>query len=222
MRHFFLFISLAVGYWLNPLYAQDAALPDTLYRKANVFEVGLNITSTISSFLGSGSIATNDPYIFSAKWIKGKQGIRTGFNLNFNDRTEISTDFLGQRDIKEINLKLRVGYERRIFISKHLDLFWGIDLVGLYGKTSVDFSSAIGLPPSFLENKAYSIGFGPALGIMFHINKRLALSTESTLHGIFTHTQEREYAPPITSATDSDQFNVTSTLPSSLYLIVKF
>ena len=218
-KHLLLFVGLFMAFQATLLAQSDI---DSTFRKASTFEIGLNVTSTISAFLGSGSVQTPDPYIFSAKWIKGKHGIRTGLNVDVDNKTEISTDFSGQRDIKQIDLKMRGGYEQRVYISKRLDLLWGVDIVGNYKQLDVDFTSTIGGAPSFLSNKDYSIGTGPVLGVLFHVNKRLALSTESTLYATYTYSQKREYAPPITNASNSDQFKISATLPSSLYLIVKF
>lgn len=204
-----------------PIQAQDLKIDSTL-RKAQTFEIGLNITSTISSFLGNGSVLNPDPYLISAKWIKGKHGIRTGFYINLEDSKEVNTDFGGVRKVKEFELKTRVGYENRVYINKYLDLYWGFDLISLYNNSEVNFDSAIGGSSAFLKNESIGIGTGPVLGIALHLNKRLMLSTESTLYGLYTYTKEREYAPPVTNASNSDAFSIKATLPSSLYLVIKF
>lgn len=200
--------------------AQNTHATDTTHTQLAVWELGINVTGTISAFLGSGATSTPDPYIFSAKWIKGKHGIRTAFNIRLNNQTENSTDLGGTRDISDLSLRLRGGYERRVHVSKHVALFWGIDLVGIYDHSEVNFSSFFG--NTKLLSSTYGGGGGLAIGIMYHFNKRLAISTESTLYGIASHTQEREFAPPIDTNTNSNQFEIVPTLPSSLYLIVKF
>jgi|GEM_PF-5608963 len=54
-------------FFLLTIVQLSAQEPDTVRPRKQIFEIGLNVTNTISSFIGSsGSNISNDPYLIYA------------------------------------------------------------------------------------------------------------------------------------------------------------
>lgn len=188
-------------------------------------EVGLNITNTLAGFLNSGGqSAPLDPYLISLKFMKQNRGLRTGLNFKVSNTNEFD-NFAGgnQRKTKETTVNFRLGFEKRIPISSRLTLFWGVDAVTRYQVDNVDFFSFNGK----IELAENTIGFGggPVLGMIYHINPRVFLSTESYIYAVYQLGNKFELLDPnAPSPSESKirELDIIPVYPNALYITFLF
>lgn len=194
-------------------------------QTARKTELGLNITNTLSGFLNSGGqSAPLDPYLLSIKRISNNQGIRLGLNFRVQNSDEFD-DFAGgfQRNTKDISTNIRIGYEKRIPLSKRFTMFWGVDAVGQYKKEEVTFFSFNGNID--LNEIVSGFGGGPVVGIMCYLHPRVYLSTESYIYGVYKIGNETEILDPnnpVPTETKIRELDIIPVYPNALYLTFLF
>ena len=188
-------------------------------------EIGLNLTNVLSSFLAVNNNAlTEDPYSLSYKYVLGKSAIRSAISITFRNSLEDDIIINGQRAIAENQFGLKLGYERRIAISEKFTCFLGMDILGEYFKEESKFVPNFGEQVSDVQH-VVSVGGGPVLGIMFHLNPRISFGTESTLYFIYgQEDSETKFLPSgeIFSKDKSKFFAFDHMLPQSLFFIYQF
>lgn len=201
------------------LYSQDSLMN----KKTKNLEIGLNITSTLAGFFNSGGQnLSNDPYLFSLKFIKPNGATRLGINFSFNERQEFFNN--SERKVSERNFSLRAGYEWRETIGTRFTLYYGLDGVGSYDYEKADLFDFNQTQTFKTNNSVYSLGFGPVLGIMFRLHKRIYLSTEGWVYGKYNRQISEFRLNPFSDPekTKSNGWDIKPVIPSSLYLIFSF
>lgn len=185
-------------------------------------EIGLNITNTLAGFFNSGgSELPEDPFLLSYKKLTGGGALRFGTNFRLvNQKDFINT---GRRTLRETDFFFRAGYEWRSEVSKRFTLYYGLDGVIEYNNEKITINSFGIEDLSSIEN-IYGFGGGPILGLLFHLNDRIALSTEGSVYGVILYnnsTQEVGNGLPATE-NNSTGFRLLPAVPSSLYIIFSF
>lgn len=188
-------------------------------------ELGLNITNTLSGFLNSGGqTAPLDPYLISLKSIKNNKGLRVGLNFKVRNTDEREDFFSGsRRKTKEIEANFRVGFEKRIPISPRFKLYWGIDAIIQFEKDKVEFFSFNGRID--LDENIYGFGGGPVLGIMFYLNQRVYLSTESYIYGVYRIGKQAQLLDtnnPSPLESEIKELDIIPVYPNALYVTFLF
>jgi hypothetical protein len=146
---------------------------DTLNRPRTRYEVGLNITNTLTSFVGNGSNATqSDPYLITLRVGGALKRARLGVNFQINAKSDVSNVTGGSTDTKEHLFNFRAGYEQVLPVSKKAAFYWGFDGIISFSyekiKTNIDFGGN-----TSLLNRVYGIGTGPVLGMQFRLHPRV-------------------------------------------------
>ncbi len=198
-----------------PLWAQTPG-PDTLHRR---FEIGLNITNTIGSFVGSANSLTNDPYLLSFRFGSAARRVRMGLNFRVRDKTD--PNFSGLLTEKETTVNLRTGYEWAYPMSRHLGMYWGLDAVLEYAKNDVT-SFGFGGSLATLSSRLWGFGLGPVLGIAWRPHPRVAFTTECSMYALYRRGRERVSAPPDFSTNPIRDFAWQPLLPTSLFVNFAF
>ncbi len=186
------------------------------------FDVGLNITNTITSVFGSTSNnLTTDPYLISFRWGEfDRRRWRAG--LNFKLRHKNSTDITGLiTDEKETGADLRLGYEWVRPMSHQLAFFWGLDGILGYQGDEVKAVNIFG-SSSFLKSEVWSFGCGPVLGVQWRVLPRVSLTTECSIYGIYKTGREKIDSPPDVRDDPVSEFQLRPLLPSSLFVHFSF
>ena len=202
-------------------FAQDSRKNDN----AISYEVGLNLTNVLSSFLSIDNEQLDaDPYSVGFKIKKGKNVFRTSASLVLKNSLENDAIINGQRSLKDNVFGLKLGYEKRMRISDRFSGFFGFDMLGEYRIEESEFVPNFGERVEDVQEQIV-FGGGPVLGIMFHINKKLSLGTESTLYFIYgKEDSETKFLPSgeIFSKDQSTFIGLNHMLPQSLYFIFHF
>jgi hypothetical protein len=204
---FFTYFSLA---------AQDS-IPEVKMPKVKPdFRFGLNIAQTVTGILHPSTELINvDPYLFTFRLGNDRVGWRSGFNFA-NRKTETNDQFQGKRTSSRRSMELRTGVERNFKVSTRFELYWGIDAILGVSKDKIvtDFGSGV----ATIDTRATKAGFGPVVGIVWHIHSRVSLSTECSVYGAYTWEKSKIRAFPDTSENKSTQSQFLPILPSSVFI----
>src|SRR6218665_2368224 len=125
MKQVLLFICLLHAF----LYSNPWKDPDTIVTTRPTYKyLGIQTNLLLQQFISfnsNTSINTN-PYVFSY----AKNNIRTGsgfaFGTGFNLSENSTNDGVSSVNVQNINVTIRVGYERKYLQKQRLIPFWGI------------------------------------------------------------------------------------------------
>lgn len=197
------------------LHAQDEPADEPTPRSGRI-EVGLNITNVLTSFLGtsSGTVGV-DPYLFSLRVGQPRRHWRFGADFRVRRRTE-GDDIFDRLVLREYSFAARAGYEWVRPLSSRFFLYFGIDLVtdGSYERVE-SFTFTI---PAVVAEHRTGIGAGPVLGARFQLHPRIALTTESSLYGMYRFGSKLVTAQPDQRDTPISEFSLEPVLPTSLFI----
>ena len=176
----------------------------------NKFYLGFNSTNVIKNLLSFTSNETDDPYTLVGLYSKKKMALRFGLGVNFkttqNDKTILADNSYSKIDI-------RFGFQRSKKMWNNLFFTYGLDIIAGWEK---DFT----VRESFYNTEiSWSGGGGPVLGVLFHVNDRLSLSTESSFY--FRYTNKTSKFKPVWSEEEvdvSDVYVFRHVLPNALYV----
>ncbi|HNR55571.1 MAG TPA: hypothetical protein PKJ19_10405 [Flavobacteriales bacterium] len=185
---------IAVG----TFHGQGFAPMDTTVRTN---ELSVDVTGFIRQFVPSSSDAPGIPnyylptYLLAYKHGRGVGALRLGMGGEYALRSDTggynsNTDFTNY----EWRFYFRAGWERRWSLSNRWSCYAGID--GLFGTgrgLSHNITTHAGRPD--VHSTFKSFGAGPVLGIQFHLNRRVALYTESSLYWIYQETGQHYSYP---------------------------
>jgi hypothetical protein len=224
-------LTLLLLFSVVTLHAQRKPAPEAKLPHLSVwhtgkphFEFSLNITRTLSQFLGSGGgVAPSDPYQIGVKW-GGKTMIRLGGAVyHLQRREDFFFSSMETFFVKEQNYQFRAGIEQRFIAGKHFSGYIGGDVIYQHERYKSIFTNSF-FGRVALEEQINGLGAGGVMGFMYHINKRFSLGTECMLYWMKSNGFKEE---PIPGTLEVVQRAFTEQrfipiLPNSLYVIVKF
>jgi hypothetical protein len=88
-------------------------------------------------------------------------------------------------------------------------------------ETTTDFQTSKGL----ISSKKLGFGGGGVAGVQFWIHKRISLSTETSLYGVYSSGINKTVLPSTSGGTQSNpisSFQIVPILPSSLFFNFRF
>lgn len=183
-------------------------------------EFHLNVTNTLTAIFNSqGNQSNVDPYQLTIKY-GNKHAFRFSGAVNiFNRTSDASINFL---NIRESNFRTRFGYEKRAVMARKFALYYGVDFALNYfieRSESSFFSGTVFV----IKDKTIQYGAGPALGLMYHINSNISISTEAFAY-FFLFKRERSEPGPtgVDNTITESGTRFQPIVPSSLYLCFKF
>lgn len=187
-------------------------------RHMGKLELGMNVTSVISSFSGNGTFleASDLPLLLRIRGRKWQKRIGLGAASNSNS----FFDFVSQseRTSKSNELFLKVGLEKIIDQNDRWEVHAGFDFIGSGQYDVVDAISFNSV--SKLEKIVIGAGLSPFLGFKYSITESLYLSTEAALNFLFSREMNDQTlnGVPLNSDGSSDSYDLTMNPPLFLYL----
>ncbi len=131
-------------------------------------EIGLNFTQFVSQFVPFNiKKVRSGPIGYSYKYYnRNNTALRFGFGANLSS----SDDFADTR------FSIRLGYEKRKHLSGKFYYTKGWDALAVLGSFNL---------PSKTGNNSFgpvaAVGFGPVIGVEYHITDKIIFTTESML-----------------------------------------
>ena len=166
-------------------YAQESASE----KRNGVVDVGINITSILSTFVGNdGQIEATDVPFFIRLGKKRKFRIGLGARV----RSDQSFDVISQatRTVEERSFLTRLGFQSDIYKRKKWGVYWGVDAIG--SLTIDQVKSFFGFGSNRIVLQTIGVGAGPFWGLTFNITDRFYLSTEASLYSVLYIVQDKE------------------------------
>jgi len=141
--------------------------------------IGVDATGLLKQFFNFGSTYYyNYKYMINYRRIIKSSAVRFGFSGDFHNEDENTNDTLNDKYTMN-TIYLGLGIEHYCYIGKNLNLYFGADLISNYSiqdrKYSYDSDSY-----SQHKTETYYYGLSPLFGIVFRLNSRLSISTETS------------------------------------------
>jgi hypothetical protein len=220
-----------------------SAQSDSVTRKAEHY-VGLQANQLLRQLLNFSGNASgvNNPYLINYSVVESasKMGVNIGFGYNIDQAT--IGDITNQRDSKTNELFLRIGFEKKMSLSKRWLLGLGADVLFQKEKSETTSKTIFGDGKSMINTTSNQNGFGggPRCTLSYFITNRILIGTEATYY-FRSLTSKGKVVSAITNPefnpNTGEQVNVTRTessktddtfkqlqfsVPTVIWLIVKF
>ena len=185
-------------------------------------EIGLNVSNVLANFFNSDfPRAEQERHTLGLKYNAKNLNSAWRLHLGGGVKNSETLDNFGGRQIEESSLFLKLGYEWRKSILPQFALLYGIDLIA--NTTNEKSSFRFGLNNDTADiKKIRQYGSGLFLGFRYEFAKRFALTTESNLSVLYQ--TENSSVLDINGQLvkfHSDDFQISHTLPISLYLYIR-
>lgn len=180
MRTPILSLVLMISMSYSHLISQESELYVT---QSKGFDIGINVTSVISSFSGNGtSLEAEDlPIVF--RFTQQKSAFRIGLGVKGRTSSFFDNVTFAERQTTEQSYFTKLGIEIHAPLDNKWQFYYGIDAVGSLLKGDVEVNG--GFTSSSIEQQVIGIGASPFVGIRLYIGKRFYLSTESNMTYIY-------------------------------------
>lgn len=212
---------------LGTVYGQGFAPMDSTVRNN---ELSVDVTGFIRQFVPNSVDPLGNPYYYQPTYLLaykrglGNSALRFGVGGEYSLRSDTG-GYSSNTDFTDYSwrLHIRAGWEQRWSLSRRWTCYAGMDVLAGTGKgLAHNFSTQSGRPD--VRTTFKSIGAGPVMGIQFHLNRRIALYTESSLYWIY-----QETGTHYDFADDADdrkglraQGSILFTYPIAVWLAVAF
>jgi len=189
----------------------------------------------------NSNLVTN-PYLITYSLIFSNCGWGIQAGVGYNYQVIADKDAPANHESKFNDLSYRVGFGRKVTLSKRFEAEFALDLAGDYKNDKTftlsvtDFGSGFSdSVATTVSSKTQSIGGGLRGGLNFYLSRRVILGTEANYY--FMRSPVRQNinveetftevgVPPTVTLTNQNQTINNSkfslTLPAVLFLIVKF
>ncbi len=177
--------------------------------------IGLNTTNVIKNLLSFTGNELSDPYTLTGFFHKKNTTFRIGLGLDYESKKKDRVFFADNTHSK---IDLRLGVQRTKPLWKNLHFLYGFDVLGGH---ETDKSNR---GEFYNDDLILSAGAGPVLGVIYKINDKLLLSTESSLY--FKYSFKQTIYKNGTASNEeketSDNISIKHILPNSLYFYIRF
>lgn len=178
--------------------------------KGDGFYIGLNSTNVIKNLLSFSSNSTNDPYTLVGSLNKGNSAFRFGIGVDIATK---KNDDLRFADNTNSKFDFRVGYQWTKQLWSNLYFIYGVDILGGWEN---DFS-VIGSISN--QDDIWKVGLGPISGVLYRINNRLSISTESSFYFNYSNRTVTLKQPGLPDeSARSHIYRFAHILPNALYV----
>lgn len=183
-------------------------------------EVGFNVTTVLSRFVGNGSEISAQDFPFLLRIHRDRFAFRIGLGANFKSDSFFDPTTFTNRDTEEKVGVLKIGFERKIDFKKRLSFYYGIDLFAGITQESVRTSN---FSSSDFTKDINRFGGGPLFGISYSINERVRLHTETNILAYYQESTTNEIVNGTSiGSVSTDSIRASIDAPISLYINLKF
>ena len=178
------------------------------------FYIGLNTTNVVKNLLSFTGSKLDDPYTISGFLHKKNTTFRIGLGLDYSNKNK---DRLSFTDNTHSKFDLRVGIQKTKPLWKNLHFMYGFDLLGGY---ETDISSR---GEFYNDDLILSGGAGPILGVIYKINDKVLISTESSLYFRYSYKQTvyKNGEGTDEEIEKGENLSLVHLLPNSLYFYIR-
>jgi hypothetical protein len=220
-----------------------SAQSDSVSRKAEHY-VGLQANQLLRqllNFSGSGS-GVNNPYLLNYSVVESTSKIGANIGLGYNIDQSKTGDVTNERDTKANELFFRMGFEKKMSLSKKWLLGLGADVLLQKQKNETTSKTNFGGGKSVISTTSNQngVGGGPRCTLSYFITSRILIGTEATYYfkslknkgEVKSVITTREFDPNTGEQRDVTRVELTKSddkfkqlqfsVPAVIWLIVKF
>ncbi|MFN0203170.1 MAG: hypothetical protein ACKVTZ_16710 [Bacteroidia bacterium] len=214
-----------------PFGAYSQKADSIFFSQKRKLEIGVNITSVISNFVGAAedNVMTPGDFPVTFKILPSpKSAIRLGIGVKSINRREIIAPTQQEPNAQTLinrdnTANMRVGYEWRAHLSRRWMAYGGLDLLG--GYILRQSSATAGGEVVLTRTQGTQFGAGPVYGLQFAIAPRLQLGFEGSLY-VFSEngTISTTFVnfPELSAKREFQEYNSFLSVPKWLYLVARF
>lgn len=171
--------------------------------------------------LSNTTTNTGNPFSITYSFNNKATGSGLAFGLGYATSHTEDKDQSNDRKTDNSNINFRFGYDKKAQIAKRWTAGWGFDLLLSHSKSFTQ-SNQNGFQTE-IQNKSNGWGFGPRATILFTLNSKILLGTESSWYFQKVKT-DSEISFSGGSPQQSEQKNTTFALqvPVAIFLTMKF
>lgn len=185
------------------------------------FDIGINVTTVFSSFVGNSEFLEPADFPILLRKHKGQSAIRIGIGAKVNSNEFFDNVTFVFRESKFQEYFFKLGIEKKVYDDGKWDFYYGLDFNTRYNLDEVQANDFNG---TFNKISARIIGFGggPFFGVRYQLLKRLSLSTEATLSGLYNLRKSTNFSGFQESVINTSFWEVNLQPPLFLYLNLNF
>lgn len=173
---------ISLVFFAATCFAHGQTADSSRYKGTEYKYVGIQANLLLQQFINfnSNSSINTNPYLFSFS----KNNVKTGEGLNFGTgflvTQNASNDGVSSINTQNVNITLRLGYERKYFQEQRFVPFWGIDfgIGGTYSKTVSQLNQSFNFASTTVETSKLFIGPAFRGGLLLALSKHVFLGTE--------------------------------------------
>jgi len=189
--------------------------------KAVKTEIGINITNLLATVVDfTENEPVEEPFDFVLKRVKQNKAFRLHFGI-------IGSKGLDENNTNETNtvthFNLKLGKEWRVDMTDRFELFYGFDF--LMGYRINHIKDERRNETLFFTEQEVQLSPITFLGLIFHINEKLYISTQAGFNFLFNHNWQKtvDESGFISDEVEKlNEFSFETGVPNSIYLFFKF
>ena len=191
----------------------------------NYHYLGLQANQLLRQLLGSAGGGDN-PFTLTYAFNSATTGKGMSFGLGLSTRNIKDHDAATNltRNTKSSNLAFRVGYDVKKSIGKRWIAGYAFDALrdGDKSETTTSFGGGGGNTVTTTKTNGFGVGF--RLSLLFNVNERIYLGTESGLTFMAKKTTSKTTNQSLPNSAENELKDNTFALgvPSTLFLVVRF
>ena len=203
--------------------AQDTA---GMERQGRI-EFAMNVSTALRNFAGGTNPQIMiDPYLAAFKFVSRNERHAFRIGLNYNYTSSEETIQGGIRTTEENTQLPIIGYELRDIISRKFEVYYGLDMRGIYMNSNLETKLFIGSGTpdvTTLDITRMGAGAGPFVSFVWHAARRVRIYTEGSFY-VNMYNEKRVFTDNNVSTTlqDKNVFTFLPALPSSIFISIRF
>jgi hypothetical protein len=203
--------------------------PDSVWHdtKRNYYYMGIQANLLLQQFISfnSNSSINSNPYLFCYAVNDPDRGggfaLGTGLSVNQSS----TNDGVASVTIQNINVSIRLGYEKKYMQRSKFIPFWGVDMGmgGVNNKISSTLNQSFNNSTTTIETTKYFFGPSFRSGLYYAITRHILMGTEFFFNAQVAWTETSTNSGGVrTSGTNVVPFNIGFQAPTALFLIFRY
>lgn len=189
--------------------------------------MGIQANLLLQQFISfnSNSSINNNPYLFSYSINNPRTGDGFAFGTGLSVIQSSTNDGVASITVQNINVSLRVGYEKKYLQKYKFIPFWGVEMGmgGLNNKTVSTLNQSFNNSSTTIETTKYFFGPSFRSGLNYSLSRHIMLGTEFFFNAQIAWTQTNTINGGLRSSSESVvPFNIGFQAPTALFLMFRF
>ncbi len=197
---------------------------DTLFKKPYYHYTGIQANLLFQQFINfnGNSNVNNNPYTFVYSKSKAATGGGFAMGTGLLVRSTSQNDGVSSVSVENINLSLRMGYEKKYFQQERWIPFWGVQADFGYLSTHVTSKSNQAFPGPGFSSLELRYFFGPSFrgGVLCAVSRHVLLGTEAYFTMQLSKTTSSSTGLPTVSSVNP--VNMGFNVPTAIFLVFRY